>query len=135
MQFSKLNDDASIAFQDKTVLLIDDEELVIEIGELMLRRLGHKVLKANSGFEAVKIFEEYQSQIDLVIMDMYMPEMNGQELTDKLRKIDRKVKVLLSSGALADLEQREISNRGFDGFLSKPYNIDTLSEEMTKILN
>jgi two-component system, cell cycle sensor histidine kinase and response regulator CckA len=135
MQLSILNDNASSALKDKTVLLIDDEKLVIEIGELMLRRLGHKVFKANSGFEAVKIFEEYQSQIDLVIMDMYMPEMNGQELTDKLRKIDQKIKVLLSSGGLADLEEREILDRGFDGFIRKPYSIDSLSEEMAKILN
>ena len=135
MQLSKLNSNVSSAFKDKTVLLIDDEKLVVEIGELMLLRLGHKVLKANSGSEAVKIFMEYKNQIDLVIMDMYMPEMNGQELADKLRKIDPKVKVLLSSGGLADLEEKEIISRGFDGFISKPYSIDSLSEKMANILN
>ena len=81
MPVSKLNSNLSKEFNDKTVLLIDDEKLVIEICEMMLQRLGHKVFKAYSGLEALKIFEDYKNQIDLVIIDMYMPEINGQELT------------------------------------------------------
>ena len=148
MQLSKLNNNASVTFKyeikrekaylsenDKTVLIVDDEKLVIEICEMMLLQLGHKVFKANSGFEALKIFEDYKNQIDLVITDMYMPEMNGQELADKLRKINHHVKVLLSSGALPDLDEKEIINRGFNGVLRKPYSLTSLSEKMAEILN
>ena len=135
MQLSKLKSNISRAFNDKTVLLIDDEQLVIEICEMMLLRLGHKVFKAHSGFEALKIFEDYKNQIDLVIIDMYMPEMNGQELADQLRKIDHHVKVLLSSGGLTDLDEKEIINRGFNGILRKPYSLNSLSEKMAEILN
>ena len=135
MQLSKLKSNISRAFNDKTVLLIDDEQLVIEICEMMLLRLGHKVFKAHSGFEALKIFEDYKNQIDLVIIDMYMPEMNGPELADQLRKIDHHVKVLLSSGGLTDLDEKEIINRGFNGILRKPYSLNSLSEKMAEILN
>jgi two-component system cell cycle sensor histidine kinase/response regulator CckA len=135
MQLSKLKSNISRPFNDKTVLLIDDEQLVIEICEMMLLRLGHKVFKAHSGFEALKIFEDYKNQIDLVIIDMYMPEMNGQELADQLRKIDHHVKVLLSSGGLTDFDEKEIINRGFNGILRKPYSLNSLSEKMAEILN
>lgn len=133
MQLSNLN--ISKVFNDKTVLIIDDEELVIEICEMMLLRLGHRVFKANSGFEALNIFEDHKNQIDLVILDMYMPEMNGQQLVGELRQIDHHVKVLLSSGGLTDLEEKEIINRGFNGFIRKPYSMNSLSEKMAKILN
>lgn len=135
MQLSNLNSNISKVFNDKTVLIIDDEELVIEICETMLLRLGHRVVKANSGFEALNIFEDHKNQIDLVILDMYMPEMNGQQLLGELRQIDHHVKVLLSSGGLTDLEEKEIINRGFNGFIRKPYNMNSLSEKMAKILN
>lgn len=135
MQLSNLDSNISKIFNDKTVLIIDDEELVIEICEMMLLRLGHRVFKANSGFEALNIFEDHKNQIDLVILDMYMPEMNGQQLVGELRQIDHRVKVLLSSGGLTDLEEKEIINRGFNGFIRKPYSMNSLSEKMVKILN
>ena len=135
MQLSKLNSNISRSSNDKAVLLIDDEELLIEICEMMLLRLGHKVFKAHSGAEALDIFEGYKNQIDLVISDMYMPEMNGQELIGELRKIDHHVKVLRSSGGLTDLDEKEIVNRGFDGFLQKPCSMEALSEKMAEILN
>lgn len=135
MQLLKLNENISTAFKENTVLLIDDEKVVIEICEMMLLRLGHKVFKANSGFEALKIFEDFGSQIDLIISDMFMPEMDGQELVGELRKIDHHVKVLLSSGALLDFDEEELVNRGFNGFLKKPYSIKALSEKMNEILN
>ena len=119
----------------KTILVIDDEELLIKICEMMLKRLGHKVFKAYSGSEGLKIFKANKNQIDLIISDMNMPEMDGQEVIDKLRKIDHHVKVLLTSGALSDSDEKEVINRGFSGFIKKPYNINALSEKMTEILN
>lgn len=135
MQLSKLNRNISKASDDSAILLIDDEKLMIEICEMMLLRLGHKVFKAYSGFEALKIFKDYRNKIDLVISDMFMPEMDGQELVGELRKIDHRVKVLLSSGGLTDLDEKDIVNMGFNGFLQKPYSMVALSEKMAEILN
>lgn len=119
----------------KTILVIDDEELLIKICEMMLKRLGHKVFTAYSGSEGLKIFKTNKNQIDLIISDLNMPEMDGQEVVDKLREIDRNIKVLLSSGALSDSDEKGVINRGFDGFIKKPYNIITLSEKMAELLN
>ena len=148
MQLSKLNNNISGAFKyrsksqrdyitenGKTILVIDDEELLIKICEMMLKRLGHKVFKAHSGSEGLKIFETNRNQIDLIISDMNMPEMDGQEVIAKLRKIDRNVKVLLSSGALLDSDEKDVIKRGFNGLLKKPYKINILSEKMTEILD
>jgi CheY-like chemotaxis protein len=101
--------------KSKTILLIDDEEIVINICEMMLKRFGHKVLKA-------------------IISDLNMPEMDGQEVMDELRKIDPYVKVMLSSGDLTDKVEKSVINRGFNGFIKKPYSMDTLFEKMAEIL-
>ena len=119
----------------KIILVIDDQELLIEICEMMLKRLGHKVFKASSGSEGIKIFEANKNQIDLIISDLNMPEMDGQEVIAKLRKIDRNVKVLLSSGALLDSDEKEVIKRGFSGLLKKPYKINVLSKKVTELLN
>ncbi len=118
--------------QGKTVLLIDDEEMVIEISEMMLQKLGYKVLKAQDGHEGLQLFETNKTEIDLIISDLEMPEMNGKEVLDKLREIDPQIKVMLSSGALIDTDERSIINEGFDGFLKKPYSMTTLSEKMSE---
>jgi CheY-like chemotaxis protein len=118
-----------------TILLIDDEEMVINISEMMLKKLGYKVLKAHSGFEGLELFEENKSKIDLIISDLEMPEMNGKEVMDKLREINPQIKVMLSSGALTDTDEQDIMNKGFNGFLKKPYNLNTLCEKMAEILN
>jgi len=148
MPLPKLNNNFTGTFKDgsknendqlpengKTILVIDDEELLIRICEMMLKRLGHKVFRANSGSEGLKIFEANKNRIDLIISDMNMPDMDGQEVIDALRKIDHHVKVLLSSGALTDSDEKEVIAKGFNGFIKKPYNIGTLSEKVTEILN
>ena len=121
--------------QEKTILLIDDEETVINISEMMLKRLGYNVLKAHSGYEGLKLFKENKSKIDLIISDFEMPKMNGKEVMDKLREIEPQIKIMLSSGALTDADEKTVMNIGFNGFLKKPYNINTLCEKMAEIIN
>ena len=121
--------------QEKTILLIDDEETVINISEMMLKRLGYRVLKAHSGYEGLKLFEENKSTIDLIISDLEMPKMNGKEVMDKLREIDPQIKVILSSGALTNADEKNVVNKGFNGFIKKPYNMNTLCEKMAEIIN
>ncbi|MGD9301979.1 MAG: response regulator [Desulfobacterales bacterium] len=119
----------------KTFLLIDDEHMVTDICEMMLKKLGHKVLKAHSGAEGIKLYETNRNRIDLIISDFNMPGMNGQEVVDKLRVIDHGVKVLLSSGGLSVAEEEEAIVRGFDGFLKKPYSLNTLTDKIAEIIN
>ena len=116
-------------------MLIDDEEIVINISEMMLKKLGYRVLKAQSGHEGLQIFEENKSKIDLIISDLEMPRMNGNQLMHKLREIDPQIKVMLSSGALTDADEKKVMNQGFNGFIMKPYNLYTLCEKMAEIMN
>ena len=119
----------------KTCLLIDDEPMVTDVCELMLRELGYGVLKAYSGAEAIKLYEANRDRIDLIISDFNMPGMNGQEVVDKLRAINQGAKVLLSSGGVSIPHEEDAIARGFNGFLQKPYSMETLSAKIAEILN
>lgn len=119
----------------KTILLIDDEPMVTDICELMLKELGHKVIKAHSGPEGIKLYETNRDRIDLIISDFNMPAMTGQEVVERLRIKGHRVKVLLCSGGLSAEEEKSAVSRGFNGFLRKPYNMDTLSEKIAESLN
>ena len=119
--------------RSKTILLIDDDEMVTDISELMLKELGHNVLKAHNGHEGIRLFETNKSRIDLIISDLEMPKMNGWQVLDKLREIDPQIKVMLSSGALTDKDEQSVINEGFSAFLKKPYSLTALDQKMSEI--
>jgi CheY-like chemotaxis protein len=118
-----------------TILLIDDEPIVTDICELMLREMGHRVLKAYSGSEGIRVYEAHQNQIDLIISDYNMPAMNGQQVIEKLRVKGHQVKVLLSTGGLSVEDEKSAIARGFSGFLRKPFDMGTLSAKISESLN
>ena len=117
-----------------TIMLVDDEELVLNIGGRVLEKLGYAVIEAPSGKEAVDLFHKNKESIDLVILDMIMPDMGGGEAYDRIKEINPRVKVLLSSGYSIDGQATEIMKRGCDGFIQKPFKADELSEKLKKIL-
>jgi CheY-like chemotaxis protein len=118
----------------ETVLLVDDEQMIVEVGQAILETLGYQVLPARSGKEAIEIYQENQDNIGLVILDMVMPGMNGGETYDRLKAINPKIKVLLSSGYSIDSEATDILKRGCDGFIQKPFTIKQLSQKIREIL-
>ena len=117
-----------------TILLIDDEEMIIDIGEELLVELGYKVLVARGGLEALDVYAKTHESIDLVIMDMIMPGMGGGEAFDRLKKINPKAKVLLSSGYSINGQASRILERGCDGFIQKPFHMKKLSEKIHSII-
>ncbi len=119
----------------ETVLLVDDEEIVIGVGKKMLEKLGFSVLTAKNGKEALDVYKNNQDDIDLVVLDIIMPDMGAAETYDGLQAINPAIKVLLSSGYGADQQTREILNRGCNGFIQKPFNLKGLSEKIGGILN
>ena len=119
----------------KTVLLVDDEEIVIAVGRQMLEKLGFSVLTAENGKEALEVYKNNQNDIDFVVLDMIMPDMGAAETFDELQSINPAIKVLLSSGYGADQQTRELINRGCCGFIQKPFNMQSLSENIEEILN
>jgi len=119
----------------ETILLVDDEDMIIDIGRDLLEKLGYEVLTAKTGMEAVEIYKTNRKKIDIVILDMVMPKMGGGDTYEKLRDIEPGVKVLLSSGYSIDGQASKILSRGCDGFIQKPFDLKSLSLEIRKILD
>ena len=118
-----------------TILMVDDEEIIIDVSIDMLEKIGYRVLKALSGKEAISEYQASSAKIDLVILDLIMPKISGGEVYDKLKEINPQVKVLLSSGYSVDGQATEILKRGCNGFIQKPFNMEELSRKVNEILD
>jgi len=118
-----------------TILIVDDEEIIIDVSIEMLKKIGYRVLKALSGKEAISEYQASIAKIDLVILDLIMPKISGSEVYDKLKEINPQVKVLLSSGYSVDGQATEILKRGCNGFIQKPFNMEELSRKVNEILD
>ena len=117
-----------------TILLVDDEEMIIDVGRAMLERLGYRVLVSRAGQEAVKTIADEGNEIDLVILDLIMPGMDGGKTFDRIREIRPGMPVLLSSGYAINGQAHEIIARGCNGFIQKPYSISDLSNKVRNVL-
>jgi len=117
-----------------TVLLVDDEEEVLNVGDGFLKAMGYQVITAHDGKEATEVYRKHQESIDLVVLDIVMPVMGGSKVFDRLKKINPDIKVLLSSGYSIDGEATKILERGASGFIQKPFNIKQLSQSIHEIL-
>ena len=118
----------------ETILLIDDEKMVMEVNKELLESMGYKVYAAGSGQEGIAVYMEKRDKIDLIILDMIMPGISGGETFDRLRKINPNIKVLLSSGYSLNGEAKEIMDRGCNGFLQKPFKLEELSGKVREML-
>jgi PAS domain S-box-containing protein len=110
------------------ILLVDDEKDVSEVARELLEVLGYRVFPVGSGQEALAVYMEKRSRIDLVILDMVMPGISGEETFVRLRQMNPDVKVILSSGYSIDSRARNIMEQGCNGFLQKPYTLKGLSK-------
>jgi PAS domain S-box-containing protein len=117
-----------------TLLVVDDEALVLDVAANMLEKLGYTVLKAYNGTEAVDIFKANHDKIKMVILDIIMPDLGGGAVYDKIKSINPDVKVLLSSGYSVDGQAIELLERGCDGFMQKPFTMEELSGKITQIM-
>jgi len=120
--------------ENQTILLVDDEEIVRDVGVQMLEAFGYKAYEAGSGKEAIRILEENKDEIQLIILDMIMPEMGGKEVFEKVKEIKPDVKVLLSTGYNADSQATEIMDKGCNGFIQKPFNMKELASKIKEVI-
>ena len=116
------------------ILLVDDEPMILDVGRQMLERLGYTVLTASSGIDALEVYRQNGRQCDLVILDMIMPDMSGEEAFEQLHRFDPEVRVLLASGYSIHGQASRILERGCRGFIQKPFNIEALSTKIRQIL-
>jgi len=118
----------------ETILLVDDEQIILDVGREMLGSLGYRVWTEENGENAAAFYRNKGREIDLVILDMIMPGLSGGETYDQLRIINPNVRVLLSSGYSIDGMARQIMDRGCNGFLQKPFRLEELSRKIREIL-
>jgi len=116
------------------VILFADDALCLDVGVKILQKLGYKVLDARDGREAIEVFLNNQSEVNLVILDMKMP-YNGGTAFFQLKKINANVKVLIASGYAKDQQISEMMEQGCSGFIQKPFSINALSQKITNALN
>lgn len=122
-------------YGNEHILLIDDEDMILqEVGE-MLDMLGYQVTTAKGGRKAVQFFKGRESLVDLVILDLIMPDMNGEQTFDMLRVLNPRVKVLLASGYSINETARRILENGGEGFIKKPFGLKELSQKVRTILD
>jgi PAS domain S-box-containing protein len=118
-----------------TVLIVDDEYVMRATGADVLRDSGYEVITAENGKEAIEIFEKNHNNINLVILDMIMPEMNGKDCFTELKKISSNIKVLLSSGFAKEEEVEYLKKEGVKGFIKKPFSGNELSQAVYEALS
>jgi two-component system cell cycle sensor histidine kinase/response regulator CckA len=118
----------------ETILLVDDQEMVVDAGREMLQALGYTVVAARNGQEALELYGCRKNAVALVLLDMIMPGMGGGETFDRLKEINPRIKVILSSGYSLDGQARQIMERGCSGFIQKPFDMDTLSKRIREVL-
>ncbi len=119
----------------ETILLVDDEEMIRDLGKQILTMEGYTVITAEDGLEAVDLFLAGRGTIDLVLLDLTMPRMSGLEVMERIRKVDSQVKVVLSSGYRAEEAHDRERFSGASAFLSKPYRMDVLSRTIRDVLD
>jgi PAS domain S-box-containing protein len=121
--------------EEKTILLVDDEEMVREVGGEMLEAIGCRVLFASNGAEALDVYRRNMDRIDMAIIDMVMPGMGGRETFAALKEINPEVRALLASGYSIDGQAREILAEGCRGFIQKPFSLAELCRKMTETID
>lgn len=116
------------------VLLVDDELVIREIGEEMLNSLGIRCFTASNGDEALRIFTENQKEITLVILDIEMPGLSGDQVAEALKKMSPAIKILFSSGYTKDYLESKVFKEKIAHFIPKPFHLDQLSDKLNKLM-
>jgi CheY-like chemotaxis protein len=121
--------------QRHTVLLIDDEMMVLEVGKAILERLGHTVIAAMSGEEALKQFAQHRQAIDCAVLDLTMPGMHGREIFKKLRAMSPELPIIIASGLSVEQVVSEFGDVAIEpeSIIQKPYQVASLSNKLESV--
>jgi len=120
---------------DETILLVDDEPLVRDLGSEILRGFGYRTFQASDGLEAIDIYEKKGSEIDLVILDLLMPNLSGNETFKRLRHLDPNVKILICSGYSSRENDPDANDRRQAPLVHKPFKPEELGYAVRRALD
>lgn len=118
----------------KQVLIVDDELLIRTLFSRLIDKLGYTTMTASNGAEAIEVFSKYKDEIDAVILDMVMPDINGDKVFKHLREIQSDIKILLSTGYSEDESIEELLAQGNANFIQKPFTIDSITPVLKELL-
>ncbi len=127
--------DDALSTGNETILLVDDEQVIIDVARDMLEILGYRVIVAQDGQHAIDIYTEQKNDIALVILDMVMPGLSGADVFQALKAINPKVKVILASGYIMSRQIAAVMAQGCRAFMSKPYRLEDLAEKIREIID
>jgi len=118
----------------ETLLIVDDEEILVELLRRMVERQGYRALSALSAEEALRVYEEHKDEIDLVISDLIMPDMDGRALARELMRRDPDIRILISTGFSAANDITDLLEQGVKGVVMKPYQSQQLLSRIREAL-
>ncbi len=119
----------------RCVLLVDDDHSILNIGKQVLQHFGYAVVTAQNGEEAVRLYQDHFPAIDVVILDLNMPGMGGDDCLRKIMVIDPTSKVIMSSGSALPHLRKHFRRAGALYFLDKPYHIDDLIQTVRSVIS
>ncbi len=119
----------------ETILLVDDEAHIVELGRRILSKSGYTVLIAKNGREALELYSAEREKISLVILDLIMPEMGGKQCLEGLLSLNPSIKVLIASGYSASGPTKDVLSANVKGFINKPYDIRQMLEVIRSVLD
>ena len=117
----------------ETILLVDDEQVILDVGTMILKKLGYNALRAENGLEASQIFMDNKDVIGLVILDMKLPDEDGSDTCKRLKEINPDVRVLHTSGFGIALSSESL-DCGCTDFLQKPFRFEDISDKLKELL-
>ena len=119
----------------ETILLVEDDKSLLEIGTTMLESFGYDVIATSSPNEAISLFEKNKEKIALLITDVIMPEMNGKQLVERIFKINDGIKVLFISGYTSDVIEKNDLERDGTNFIQKPFSLTELLKKVRTLID
>ena len=125
--------EVELATSEGTILMIEDEDVVIEVTQAMLEMLGYRVMVAKTGKDAIHITETFDGQIDLALLDIKLPDMEGGKVYPLIMKARPDLKVIVFSGYSIEGPARKILDAGAQDFIQKPFSLTTLSEKLKEV--
>ena len=121
--------------EKRTALIVDDEKIMLDIESFMLQKMGFNTLKASNSAEACRLYEDKKEHIDIVVLDMLMPDEKGTATYKRLKKMNPDIRVLISSGLEKGGDVDEILNDGQNGFIKKPFKFEEFTCNIDTILS
>ncbi|NNL42261.1 MAG: response regulator, partial [Desulfobacterales bacterium] len=119
----------------EAIILVDDEEFILELGEEILSKFGYRVYTAPDAESALKIYQEMKNSISLIILDLIMPGMGGRRCLEELMKMNPSLKVIIASGFSVNGPAKEILQSGAKGFIDKPYDVKQMLNMVREVLD